>query len=352
MDLQWAPNGLLYVAEKSGTVAVVENGSVLPAPFIDIKDRVNRAIDRGLLGLTVHPDFPGTPYVYLLYTYDPPETAGLVGEDRPDGKGQRVSRLTRVTADATSDYKTAVPGSEVVILGKASTWENIGDPEAEQNDPAPFACGPDGAFVDDCIPADGWSHSIGTVAFGPDGMLYVGNGDSSTWSTVNSGSLRSLRIDSLAGKILRIDPDTGQGLPDNPYWDGDADSNRSRIWYLGLRNPFRFAVHPTDGKVWAADVGWEDWEELNQAPGGADFGWPCYEGGDIGLLQQAGYAARSECQSYYADDMAVPPLYSYTHRTGFGGALIIGEFYQADKWPAQYQGTVTVVIPLAFGTGA
>ncbi len=343
VDIEWAPNGLLFVAEKSGTVAVIENGVLQPESFINIREQVNRAIDRGLLGLAIHPDFPSTPYVYLLHVYDPPETAGLTGNDKPDGQGQRVARLIRVTADAATGYKSAIPGSEVVILGKNSTWENIGDPTADQLDiDAPFACGPEGAFVDDCIPADGLSHSIGMVTFGADGMLYVGNGDASTWTTVNPGSVRALRVDSLAGKIMRIDPETGLGLPDNPYWDGNADSNRSRVWHLGLRNPFRFRQHPATDEWWIADVGWEDWEELNRAPAGADFGWPCYEGGNGGLLQQAGYSSLTACQEYYASDAAVAPAYSYPHRSGFGGSIIVGEFYQANKWPAEYQGSLMI----------
>lgn len=341
LDLQWTPNGLLFVAEKRGTVAVIANGVRSPAPFIDISARVNRAADRGLLGITVHPDFPDTPYVYLLYVYDPPETAGQTGSAGPDGSGQRVSRLTRVTADAVTGYRTAITGSEVVILGQASTWANTGDPTANQDNlGAPLACGPDGAFVSDCLPADGLSHAVGTVTFGTDGMLYVGSGDASTWTTVDPGALRTLRLDSLAGKILRINPDTGLGLPDNPYWNGNAGSNRSRVWQLGLRNPFRFQVHPVTGDLWVADVGWEDREELNHAPKGADFGWPCYEGGSGGPVQQPGYASLGSCQAYYAANTSVGPAYSYPHRSGQGGSIIAGEFYAGSKWPAEYQGAL------------
>ncbi len=341
VDLAWSANGLLFVAEKSGTVAVVDDGVVEETRFINIRDQVNRDADRGLLGIAVHPQFPTQPYLYLLHVYDPPETAGLAGNAGPDGKGQRVSRLVRVTADSATDYKTAIPGSELVLLGKASTWANIGDPTADQSElEAPMACGPDGAFVEDCVPADGRGHAIGTVTFGPDGMLYVGNGDARSWTTVDPGAVRALRVDSLGGKILRIDPDTGAGLDDNPYWDGNPDSNRSKVYHLGLRNPYRFTLNPADGKVWVADVGWEDWEEVNVAEAGADFGWPCYEGGNGGKLQQPGYASLASCQSYYADDLSAAPVYSYLHRPGLGGSVITGEFYTANKWPAEYQGSL------------
>ncbi len=337
VDLQWSPTGLLYVAEKRGTVSVIQDGVLLPTPFIDIRGQVNRASDRGLLGMALHPAFPATPWVYLVFVYDPPETIGRSGSAGPDGTGQRVSRLIRVTADVDTGYTSAVSGSEQLILGAASTWSEIGDPSAQQTEiSADRSCGPPGAYVEDCIPADGLSHAIGSLVFGTDGKLYVGSGDASTWTTVDPGALRALDPDSLAGKILRIDPDTGQGLPGNPFWNGDANSNRSRVWQLGLRNPFRFRIHPDDGVLWVGDVGWEAWEELNRAGPGADFGWPCYEGAAAGLLQQPGYATLAECQAYLASDDATAPIYSYPHRSGYGGSIIAGEFYRAAKWPVEY----------------
>ena len=92
---------------------------LLPTPFIDISAQVNGVRDRGLLGIAVHPDWPTTPHVYLLFTYDPPEVfqnpPGLSG---PDGKGKLASRLIRVTADAADDLETAPPASEVILLGR------------------------------------------------------------------------------------------------------------------------------------------------------------------------------------------------------------------------------------------
>ncbi len=337
VGLAWTADGqTLYVAEKRGRVRVVVNGNVLSQPFIDLRSTTNHYNDRGLLGIALHPNFPATNWVYILYTYDPPETAPLSGNAGRDGAGQRVSRLIRVAADAATNYQTYVPGSEVVLLGSASTFANIGDPNATQTDlSAPWACGPEGAYITDCVPADGGSHSIGTVAFGNDGALYVGNGDAASYSTVDPRALRALHIDSLAGKILRIDPTTGAGLSDNPYWDGNPNTNRSKVWQLGLRNPYRFRL-TQNGAVWIGDVGWGAWEELNQGAAGADFGWPCYEGGNNGLLQQAGYAALSECQSYYQSNSAVPAQYAYPHVNG-GGAIVAGDVYTATKWPVAYR---------------
>ena len=123
---------------------------------------------------------------------------------------------------------------------------------------------------------------------------------------------------------MRIDPTTGLGLPDNPYWDGDANSNRSRVWHLGLRNPFRFTFD-SSGDLWIGDVGAGEWEEINSGPGGSDFGWPCYEGGASGTLaQNTDFSSTPECQAYYLANGAVAPVYSYPH-PGAGGAAVLPE---------------------------
>ena len=118
--IEWTPNGdRFFVAEKGGVIKVAENGELNSTPFIDLSARVNGTRDRGLLDIAVHPDFfNGSPYVYALYTYDPAEVfqnSGLAGSD---GNGNRAARLTRITADASNGYRTAIPGSEVVILGE------------------------------------------------------------------------------------------------------------------------------------------------------------------------------------------------------------------------------------------
>ncbi|MEK7323916.1 MAG: PQQ-dependent sugar dehydrogenase, partial [Chloroflexota bacterium] len=116
----WSPDGRMFIALKAGQVKVVYNGALLPTNFIDLSAQVNDFWDRGLLGIAIHPDFPAAPYVYLLYTYDPPGTT-------PDSKAERVARLIRVSANP-DNLNVALPGSEVVLLGANSTLENIGDP--------------------------------------------------------------------------------------------------------------------------------------------------------------------------------------------------------------------------------
>ena len=102
------------------------------------------------------------------------------------------------------------------------------------------------------------------------------------------GALRSQDLQTssdpvgLDGTIIRIDPDTGAALPDNPLI-ASADANARRVVAYGLRNPFRFTIKPGTNELWIADVGWAEWEEINRLPNPlssvvANFGWPCYEG--------------------------------------------------------------------------
>ncbi len=347
--MQWTVDGKLFVATKSGEVYVIDaDGVRLPTPFIDLSDEVNGFADRGLLAMALHPDFPTTPWVFLGYTYDPPETVGQTGRLGPDGDGQRVARVIRVVADVTTDYNTAVPGSEVVLLGTNSTWDNIGDPSADQEDlVADWSCGNDGAYIRDCIPADGISHSIGTLAFGSDGSLYVSYGDAGTWTTVDMRATRALIPDSLAGKILRINPVSGEGYGTNLFVEidpetsePDLDSNRAKVWQLGLRNPYRFTIDPSTDELWIGDVGWNRWEELNHAAAGANFGWPCYEGGSGTLLEQGGYSVLGICQDLYAAGNVSAAVYGYPHIAEIGGAIIAGDFYDQLDWPAEYQGAL------------
>ena len=104
----FGPNGQVYVLEKSGLVYVWVGGARLGTPFIDLRDQVCDCYDRGLLGIAVDPEFPQKPYIYLLFTYDPP---GVSPQD--NDAGGRVSRLIRVEADPLQGYNVAVPGSTV-----------------------------------------------------------------------------------------------------------------------------------------------------------------------------------------------------------------------------------------------
>ncbi len=307
----FAPDGRIFIAEKNGDVRVFKNGALLPTPVIDISARVNNYWDRGLIGMALDPNFATNGYLYLMYPYE------ATASDDAGGKTSRLSRFT-VVGD------TASPSTEKILLGTE----------------AGSACSqfPVGS---DCIPAEWYGHGVGDIHFGSDGSMFVTNGDASDWNVVNDPALRAQDLNSLAGKIIRIDPATGQGLPDNPYYNGDPNAARSKVWAYGVRNAYRFSIRPnsgTPGTVYAGDVGWSDTEEVDAVPKGANLGWPCYEGNVI----QAGYQFKPVCQALYAAVAADPSkwtkaIYTYDHN-GTGAAVTGGAFYTGTTYPASYQG--------------
>lgn len=300
------PDGRLLIAEKQGTVRLLRQGVLRPEPFIDLRDRINSFGDRGLLGMAVDPDFARNGYLYLLYTYESNPAS-------PDGDGPMVGRLARYTAVGDS----ASPWSELVLLGTqvATSCNQL----------------PVGA---DCIPSDSASHSVGQVLFAPDGSLLVTTGDGARSDIVDEDALRAQSVDSLAGKLLRVSP-TGEGLATNPYWTGNARDNRSKVWSLGLRNPFRFTVRPGTGVPYLGDVGWLAYEEIDVATPGANFGWPCYEGPE----RQPGYASLPLCQALYelGPSAVKGPLYAWEHE-GRSAAVVGGAFYTGTSYPSSLWG--------------
>jgi glucose/arabinose dehydrogenase/PKD repeat protein len=262
------PDGRIAIAEKAGVVRLVKNGALLPTPLIDVSSQVNDYWDRGLIGITVDSSFASNPYLYLLYTY----------ENNPnDYEGPKTARLTRVTV--TGD--TASPSSQVVVLG--TVVGTVSQPSCKN-----FAPG------SDCLPSDGASHSVGNVKMTSDGTIVVTVGDSADFNTVDADALRAQDLDSLSGKVLRVDR-AGKGLSTNPFWTGNADDNRSKVWAYGIRNAYRFNLRPGSDVPYLGDVGWADWEEISVASAGANLGWPCYEGSG----QQGGYAPFAVCQTLY-----------------------------------------------------
>ncbi|MGK7895724.1 MAG: DUF4347 domain-containing protein [Xenococcus sp. (in: cyanobacteria)] len=340
--IEWTPDGeTLFIAEKGGVIKVVQDGELQTTSFIDLSAQVNGIRDRGLLDIAVHPDFfNGSPYVYALYIYDPPEVfenTGLAGED---GVGNRASRLTRITADPSTNFTTAVPGSEEVILGKNSTWENFNGFVNSTNDfdEPPAGILADGTNLEDFLAVDSETHGVGSVEFGLDGALYVSNGDGTSYNQVDPRTVRVQDIDNLSGKILRIDPITGDGLSDNPFFNGDPKANRSKVYQYGLRNPIRIAVHPETGQVYVGDVGWTTWEEINTGAPGVNFGWPYYEGGNGASLQTRDYEDLPEAQAFYTSgESATPSILGLNHVSGIN-AIILGDFYTGNVYPEEYQG--------------
>ncbi|MCH7488257.1 MAG: PQQ-dependent sugar dehydrogenase, partial [Chloroflexi bacterium] len=184
----------------------------------------------------------------------------------------------------------------------------------------------------DCIPADSLSHTGGGLRFAPDGKLLLATGDAA-WNTVNWDELklRSQDLDSLAGKLLRINPD-GSAPTDNPLYTGDPSANRSKVWSYGLRQPLRIGISPMTGLPFIGDVGSRYWEEINVGEAGSNFGWPCYEG----YTQHPDNAALPFCQALFASEtVTTEPLYSYSRSPG--AAVIGGSFSQTTSYPEEFQ---------------
>ena len=292
IGLTWDTEHVLYVWEKAGKVWQVDtNGVRHPEPLVDLTEEVANWRDHGLLGFALDPDFRTTGYLYLLYAVDRHylQKFGTPAyhPDSTDTYLPSIGRVTRYTADATTDFTTLVPDSRRVLLGKTAI---------------------------DGFPLIHESHSVGALVFGTDGTLLVSAGDGNSNkgpdkggeaydSYVNqaladgflqpyedTGLYRCQSLRSHSGKILRIDPATGAGLPSNPFYDAaNPSSPQSRIWARGFRNPYRMVLQPETGShdptagnpgtLFVGDVGGARWEELNiVSAGGQNFGWPFTEG--------------------------------------------------------------------------
>ena len=307
--LAYAPDGRLFIAEKAGRVRVADvAGRLQHTPVIDISDHVNSYWDRGLLGIAVDADFATNHFLYLLYVN---ETNAL------NPSGAKTSRLTRITV--TSANRPENPDAPETILLGAGTQ---------------VPCPPPTDTVD-CIPADGLSHSIGTVRADPDGTLWLGSGDASGFWGVDPKAVRTYNEHSFAGKIMHVDRD-GRGLPGHPFCPGDTDLTKvcTKLYAKGFRNPYRFQLRPGAGPL-VGDVGWNSYEELNPARPGRSYGWPCYEGTD----RTPSYQDLASCTAQYdaGPDAHQPPAYAYPH-SGRDAAIVAGPRYEAEQYPSAYRG--------------
>jgi glucose/arabinose dehydrogenase len=345
ISIDWTPDGSkMFIAEKGGIIKVFENGQLKANPFIDLSKVVNSASDRGLIDLAVHPEFfKGKPYIYAYYTYDPAQVAQNTGLAGADGDGNRANRLTRITADASTNYTTAIAGSETIVLGKNSTWNNfnafVNSTVDIKEQPAGILA--DGTNLQDFIAQDSQSHAGGSLQFAADGSLYVSIGDGISYNQLDPRGVRVQDIDNLSGKILRIDPMTGAGLADNPFYNGNQDANRSKVYQSGFRNPFRTTIDPRNGQLYVGDVGWTQWEEINAGAAGANFGWPYYEGGNGVNLRTGAYQDLPAAKAFYASGkQATPSLLALNHAADGINAIILGDVYTGNQLPAKYTGNL------------
>jgi glucose/arabinose dehydrogenase len=214
-----APDGRMFVAQQGGALRVVKNGALLATPFMQLT--VDASGERGLIGVTLHPNFATNGYVYAYHT----STEG--------GSHNRISRFT-----ANGDVLLAGSEAKLVDLPNLSSATN---------------------------------HNGGALHFGIDGKLYVGVGD-------NANRAQAPDMTSVFGKLLRFNDD-GSAPNDNPFYASNIGPARA-VWAIGLRNPFTFAVQPGTGRIHINDVGENTWEEINLGAAGANYGWPSSEGAD------------------------------------------------------------------------
>ncbi|MDG4832736.1 PQQ-dependent sugar dehydrogenase [Solwaraspora sp. WMMD1047] len=355
-NIEFAPDGRIFVAEKAGRVKVYDGLSdPTPTIFADLTANVHSQHDRGLLGLAIHPQFPAQPYLYVLYAYDAPpgETAPYWNDNCSAVGGTnggrcivtgRLSKLTAGNTPAGTGTANTMTGTEQVLV---QDW------------------------------CQQWaSHATGDLAFGADGMLYATSGDGASYNQVDygqlgnppnpcadppneGGGLRSQDLRTMTdptqlnGAVLRLDPTTGAAAAGNPL-AASTDVNARRIVADGQRNPFRMTVRPGTSEVWTSDVGWNKWEEINRvvdptAASPANFGWPCYEG----AARQGGYdgANLPICENLYTGAGQTAPYYAYDHAVKVvsgeacpSGSSSVGglAFSPASggSYPATYQGAL------------
>ena len=363
-NIRFSPDGRVFVAEKSGLIKVFDSlTDTTPTIFADLRTNTHNFWDRGMLGMALDPAFPTNPYIYVLYTHD-----AAIGASAPRWG----------TVGGTSDGCPTPPGATTdgcLVSGRLSRLQANGNVMA----------GSEQVLIED------WcqqfpSHSVGDLVFGADGALYVSAGDGASFNYVDYGQTknpcadptsnldgsmtppgaqggalrsqsvrRSNNIVTLDGTILRVDPATGLGLPDNPF-ASDSNPNKQRIIAYGLRNPFRITTRPGTEEIWLGDVGWGTWEEINRIIDPNDstvenFGWPCYEG----TPRQSGYdgANLTSCEDLYAGgpSAVTAPYHAYHHNNKVvstdscptGSSSMAGlsfQFANGNNYPADYDGAL------------
>lgn len=268
-----------FVLEQAGRIRIIQNGSVVATPFLDIQTRVESGGETGLLGMALHPQFAQNRRFFLNYT---------------------TTRLTGGLQSVIAEYQVSATDPN-----RADLAERI---LIQINQP--FA-----------------NHNGGQLAFGPNGFLYIAFGDGGNGGDPlnNAQSLQT-----LLGKILRIDvngtngPNGQYGIPaDNPFVT-DA-SAQPEIWAFGLRNPWRFSFDTNGGRLFAGDVGQDNFEEIDIIVGGGNYGWRIMEGAHC-------FNPPSGCNP----SGLVPPIFEYSH--GDDGTTVIGGFVYRGPAITQLQG--------------
>jgi len=308
----------LFVWEKGGKVYVCNwDGATYnkqATPVLDISPEVGDWRDHGMLGFALDPDFDNNGLIYVMYVVDRHYLMNFGTGSYNAATNQyfaaTIGRITRYKTITSGTDLVSDPASRMILLGETKSTG---------------------------IPILHESHGIGSLAFAADGTLLATCGDAGSYNTTDAGSLaetyyaqaltdgiiranenvgafRAQMINSHDGKLLRIDPVTGNGVPSNPFYSAAAPrAASSRVWAMGFRNPFRMSVRPNTGsanpftgdigEVYIGDVGWNTYEELNivRSPA-SNCGWPIFEG-----LTPVGTYATASKTTYNKDELN--PLY-------------------------------------------
>lgn len=235
LDLEQPDDGTgrLFVVEQGGTIKIIQNGAVLPQPFLDISSKVTNFFEMGLLGVAFHPDFRQNRRFFVNYV-------------RTEASGQIQSVIAEYQAPA-SNANQADAASERILL----VVDQVGN-----------------------FP----NHKAGQLGFGPDGFLYFGLGDGGSGSDPFGNGQNT---QTLLGKMMRIDVDSASptlqyGIPaDNPF---AAGGGLPEIYAIGFRNPYRFSFDGPTGRLIVADVGQDAFEEVDIVRNGGNYGWNVMEG--------------------------------------------------------------------------
>jgi glucose/arabinose dehydrogenase len=290
--LAFTPDGRMLVTTQAGRLRVLQNGSLLPTPALDLTSNICSTSERGLLGVAVDPAFATNRFVYLYYTHN--------------SFGACVNRVSRWVL---SDTNTA--SGEIVLL--------------------------------DRIHSVAGNHNAGDLNFGKDGYLYVsvGDGGCDYASPSNCGGNNDAARDRhvMVGKILRITRDPGVLPPDNPFLGAGTGSCATagsttagnwcrEIYATGLRNPFRFAFDPNAAgtRFYINDVGQGAWEEIDLGAAGADYGWNVREG-------HCATGSTTNCGPPPAG--MTNPIFDYGRDDGCR-SITGGAFSPSGVWPAPY----------------
>jgi glucose/arabinose dehydrogenase len=284
-----APEGdsRLFIVEQAGLIKILQNGNVLPIPFLNIDPLTTNPTgndERGLLGMAFHPNYAQNGFFYLNYT-------NLAGD----------TIIARYSVSANPNRADSLTALQILFIDQ------------------PFS-----------------NHNGGHLAFGPDDYLYIGMGDGGSAGDPQGNGQRD---DTLLGKMLRIDingddfpADPGRNYaipPTNPF--AGPGNPLDEIWAKGVRNPYRWSFDRQIGDMYIADVGQGCWEEIDFQPassaGGENYGWVIMEGAHC-------YPPGPQCQPISCTPQHILPIHEYSHsEAGFSCSVTGGYVYRGSILP-------------------